>query len=62
MAKKRAGRSTKILTDQDVSPLDAKEALTESWYGRIIVTQPEKSEIAKKLALTQKGEYAIKVR
>jgi len=62
MAKKKAGRITHILTDKDISPLDPKEALTQSWFGRIIVSDPTKSVIAKKMDITKVGEYAIKVR
>ena len=40
---------------------DAKES-TDSFKGRIVVRDPEKSEIAKKLTLKSKGNFAIKVR
>ncbi len=62
MAKKKAGKNTKVLTDGDVSPLDPKEPLTQSWYGRVIMIDPTRSEIAKKMQVTKVGEYAIKVR
>ncbi len=62
MAKKQAGKLTKILTTQDVSPLDPKEPLTSSWFGRILISDASKSEIAKKLSISSEGEYAIKVR
>lgn len=62
MAKKKAGKSTKVLTDAEVSPLDPKESLTQTWYGRIIIANAQKSELAKKLNITKNGEYAIKVR
>ena len=45
-----------------VCPLCKGSNFTESWKGRIIVTDPNNSEIAKKLGITAKGEYAIKVR
>jgi DNA-directed RNA polymerase subunit E" len=32
----------------------------ESWKGRIIVINPEKSEVAQSLKIKTKGEYAIK--
>ena len=40
---------------------DSKES-TESFKGRIIVINPEKSEIAQKLNLKDKGNLAIKTR
>lgn len=33
-----------------------------SWKGRINILNPEKSDIAKRVSMTEKGEYAIKVR
>ena len=33
-----------------------------NWQGRINILDPEKSEIAKKIGIKVKGEYAIKVR
>ena len=39
----------------------AKES-TDSFKGRIVVRDPEKSEIAKKLNLKGKGNFAIKTR
>ena len=40
---------------------ESKESV-ESFKGRIIVQNPEKSEIAQKLNLKDKGEFAIKTR
>ncbi len=52
----------KIYEEGDKCPkCDAKES-TDSFKGRIFVVDPEKSEIAKKLKITSKGNYAVKVR
>lgn len=40
---------------------DSKEN-TESFKGRVIVINPEKSEIAQKLNIKKKGNFAIKTR
>ncbi len=40
---------------------DARES-TDSFKGRIVVLNPEKSEIALKLKLKGKGNFAIKTR
>lgn len=40
---------------------DAKES-TESFKGRIIILDAEKSEIANKLNIKDKGNFAIKTR
>lgn len=62
MAKKKAGKFTHVLTDKDTSPLDPKEPLSQSWYGRVIISDVHKSQIAKKMNVKKVGEYAIKVR
>lgn len=48
-----------LLKDKCPDHPDAK--LTESWKGRIIILNPETSELAKKMGITKKGEYAIRV-
>jgi DNA-directed RNA polymerase subunit E" len=40
---------------------DSKES-TDTFKGRIVVVNPEKSEIAKKLNIKSKGNFAIKTR
>ena len=40
---------------------DSKES-TESFKGRVIVLNPEKSEIAKNINIKGKGNYSIKTR
>jgi len=40
---------------------DSKES-TESFKGRVIILNPEKSEIAQKLNIKNKGNFAIKTR
>jgi RNA polymerase subunit RPABC4/transcription elongation factor Spt4 len=62
MGKKKAGKFTKVLTDGEVSPLDPKEPLSQSWYGRVVVLDVHNSTIAKKMNISKVGEYAIKVR
>lgn len=48
--------------DEDKCPnCDSKES-TETVKGRIIVLNPEKSEIAKNVKIKGKGNYAIKTR
>ena len=33
----------------------------ENWKGRVIILDLENSEIAKKMNITEKGEYAIRI-
>lgn len=37
-------------------------ALTNDWSGYVVIIDPEKSHIAKKLGVKLPGEYALKVR
>jgi len=41
---------------------ECKEKLTQSWKGAIIVSDPENSELAKKLGIKKPGKYAILIR
>ncbi len=63
MAKAKACKlCNKIYETGDKCPkCEAKES-TESFKGRIVVVDPEKSEIAQKLNLKEKGNFAIKTR
>lgn len=40
---------------------DSKE-FTDGFKGRIVVVDPEKSEIAQKIGIKEKGNFAMKVR
>ena len=64
MAKKLAHKQTKeLIPDNQIRERGLRKAdFTPNWQGRISVINAEKSEIAKKIGITQKGEYAIKVR
>lgn len=53
--------STIFETGEKCPKCESKE-FTESFKGRIVVLDPEKSEIAQKLNLKEKGNFAIKNR
>ena len=59
---KKVCRKCRLFVDGSVCPLCKGSNFTDNWKGRIVVTDPNKSEIAKKLGFHAKGEYAIKVR
>ena len=63
MAKAKACKiCNKIYEEGNKCPkCDSKES-TESFKGRIVVINPEESEIAKKLNIKSKGNFAIKTR
>ena len=61
MAKKKACKHDKYLTNEAQCPLCKGTSFVTNWKGRIYITNYEKSEIAKKIGITSNGEYAIKV-
>lgn len=60
--KRKLCKKCKLFYDGSVCPLCKENALSTSWQGRINILDANKSIIAKKIGLTVKGEYAIKVR
>ena len=60
MAKQKACKICNTIYEGDKCvKCDSKES-TESFKGRIVVLDSEKSEIAKKLDIKEKGNFAIK--
>lgn len=55
-------KKCKRFVDGAQCPACHSTTFSESWKGRIYIVDPNKSEIAKKIGITAKGEYAIKVR
>ena len=62
MAKQKACKNCKtILSSGTKCPKCGCEELREGFKGKIFVINPEQSEIAQKLNLKEKGEYAIRI-
>ncbi len=62
MTKQKACKICNTIHENEKCPnCDSKES-TETFKGRIIILNPEKSEIAQKLNLKNKGNFAIKTR
>ncbi len=55
-------KKCKIMVDGDTCPICQGNTLVESWKGKIIVLDSEKSEIAQRIGIKQKGTYALKIR
>ncbi|UZE94180.1 MAG: DNA-directed RNA polymerase subunit E'' [Candidatus Pacearchaeota archaeon] len=60
MKKKKVCKNCKIFIEGDKCPICQGTQFVENWKGRVIITNPEKSEIAKKLNIKKRGIYAIK--
>ena len=54
----------RVLDDQDAEICAAcgSTSITEDWAGYVIISDPEQSEIATKMEITEPGKYALKVR
>lgn len=55
-------RKCKIFVTGAECPLCHGKEFSENWKGRVFILDAAKSEIAKNISITEKGEYAIKVR
>ena len=62
MAKQKACKICKAIYEGEKCPKCESKESTETFKGRIVVLNPENSEIAKKLNLKNKGNFAIKTR
>ena len=62
MTKQKACKICNSIYDGEKCPSCGSKEFTESFKGKIIVFDPEKSEIAKKLKIKNKGNFAIKTR
>lgn len=59
---KKVCKKCKIFVNGPSCPLCKGTSFADSWKGRLCVVDVNKSEIAKKIGIRVKGEYAIKVR
>jgi len=63
MVKQKACKICSTIYDSgEKCPKCGSKESTDSFKGRIVVIEPEKSEIAEKLNLKEKGNFAIKTR
>ncbi len=60
--KPKVCKKCKILVENQTCPICQGNSLVDSWKGKIIVLNSEKSEICQKIAIKQKGTYALKIR
>ncbi len=62
MPKEKACKICNAIYEGDKCPRCESKESTESFKGRIVVLDPEKSEIASKINIKSKGNFAIKTR
>ena len=62
MSKPKACKMCNTIHEEEKCPKCESKESTEGFKGRIVLLNPEKSEIAQKLNLKDKGNFAIKTR
>lgn len=61
MAKQKACKSCRTIYTGEKCPKCGSMESTDNFKGKVLVFNPEESEIAKNSKIKEKGEYAIKV-
>lgn len=59
---KKVCAKCRLFVEGNQCPICKGNQFSENWKGRIFISDPNKSEVAKKISIMVKGEYAIKVR
>ncbi len=62
VGKKAYKKCSTLYEKENKCPRCGASESTESWKGKVIIIDPEKSEVAQKLKIKEKGVYAIKTR
>ncbi len=57
----KACKVCSYLTEEKKCPACGSDELSVRWKGEVMIANPEKSEIAKKLGITKSGRYALSV-
>ena len=57
----KACRHCSMISDEDKCPRCGNET-SRDWQGYVVVVDHAHSEIARKMAVTQNGKYALRVR
>ena len=60
--KKKACKRCKIFVEGNECRICKGNQFSTNWQGRLYILDPNKSVIAEKIGIKEKGEYAIKVK
>ena len=55
-------KKCRLFVEGATCPICSGNQFGDNWKGRIYIADPNRSEIAQKVGLKVKGEYAIKVK
>ena len=58
----REGHRVQESAEADTCVACGSSSLTEDWAGYVVITHPDRSEIAAEMGVTEPGKYALKVR
>jgi len=61
VTKEKACKQCKSIFEGHKCPKCGSEEFSDSFKGKVVVMNPEGSEIAKNLSIKEKGTYAIKL-
>jgi len=60
MAKEKACKQCKAIFEGTQCPKCGSQEFADSYKGKVVILNPEESEIAKNLNIKDKGTYAVK--
>jgi len=60
--KEKACKNCRRIVTTQICPICKTHTLSYDYDGLVLINDPEHSQIAKKLNVTEKGKYALKVR
>ncbi len=60
--KKKVCKKCKLIVEGNECPICKGNQFSTNWQGRLAIIDANQSIVAKKIGITSKGEYAIKVR
>ena len=60
--KKKVCRTCKLFVTEDVCPICKRDAFTNTFQGKIVFVDAQKSFIGRQMGVNDNGEFAIKIR
>ena len=61
MATQKACKQCKAIFEGTKCPKCGSEEVTDSFKGKVVVLNPENSEVAKNLKIKERGSFAVKL-
>jgi|TARA_Y100000031_G_C8060355_1_gene310335 DNA-directed RNA polymerase subunit E" len=56
---KKACKNCRKITEESTCPICHGNELSTRWRGLAVIINPDKSQVAEKLEIKEKGEYAL---